>query len=63
MLLGVTNFHTFLEAEALGIGLLLPGHFPSERFAVENMADVIAQRFPDLEVWPSRTERDPLCWV
>ena len=35
MVLGEARFHTCLEAEAAGIGLLLPGHFASERFAVE----------------------------
>ena len=63
MLVGETRFHTCLEAEAAGIGLLLPGHFASERFAVECLADVLAERFPELEIWASRRERDPLRWV
>ena len=63
MLLGETRFHTCLEAEAQGIGLVLPGHFASERFAVQQLADVLARQFPDLEVWASREERDPLRWV
>jgi len=63
MLIGETRFHTCLEAEAAGIALLLPGHFASERFAVECLADVLARQYPELEVWASRRERDPLCWV
>ena len=63
MLIGETRFHTCLEAEAAGIGLLLPGHFASERFALEYLAEVLARQFPELEVWPSREERDPLRWV
>jgi dinuclear metal center YbgI/SA1388 family protein len=63
MLVGETGFHTCLEAEAAGMGLLLSGHFASERFAVECLADVIAERFADLEVWASRKERDPIRWV
>ena len=63
MLVGETQFHTSLEAEATGIGLLLPGHFASERFAVECLADVLGERFPELEIWASRRERDPLRWV
>ena len=39
MVLGETRFHTCLEAEACGLGLILPGHFASERFAVECLAD------------------------
>jgi dinuclear metal center YbgI/SA1388 family protein len=63
MVLGEARFHTCLEAEALGIGLLLPGHYASERFAVEALADVLGRRFPDAEVWSSRAERDPLRWI
>jgi dinuclear metal center YbgI/SA1388 family protein len=63
MVLGEARFHTCLEAESLGIGLLLPGHYASERFAVECLADVLARRFPDVEVWASRAERDPLKWI
>jgi dinuclear metal center YbgI/SA1388 family protein len=63
LLLGEARFHTCLEAEALGMGLLLPGHFASERFAVERLAEVLAGEFPALEVWASRNERDPLRWL
>jgi len=62
MVLGEARFHTCLEAEANGIGLLLPGHFASERFAVERLAEVLGGRFPEVEVWASRSERDPLQW-
>jgi dinuclear metal center YbgI/SA1388 family protein len=60
---GETTFHTCLEAEALDVALLLPGHFASERFAVEKLADRLATQFPDLTVWASREENDPLQWV
>ena len=60
---GETNFHTCLEAEATGVCLLLPGHFASERFAVEQLADVLDQAFSHLTVWAARDEHDPLHWV
>ncbi len=60
---GETSFHTCLEAEATGIALLLPGHYASERFAVEVLADVLAKQFPDIEIWASRNEADPLHWL
>ena len=60
---GETSFHTCLEAEALGIALLLPGHYASERFAVQTLADVLAQQFSKLECWASQDERDPLAWI
>jgi putative NIF3 family GTP cyclohydrolase 1 type 2 len=63
MVLGEARFHTCLEAEAWGIGLLLPGHFASERFAVEQLAGVLTRRFLNVAVWPSRQERDPLRWT
>jgi dinuclear metal center YbgI/SA1388 family protein len=62
LVVGETRFHTCLEAEALGIGLLLPGHFASERFALECLAGVLAENFPNLEIWPSRREKDPIWW-
>ncbi|OHB69414.1 MAG: Nif3-like dinuclear metal center hexameric protein [Planctomycetes bacterium RBG_13_63_9] len=60
---GETGFHTCLEAEACGMGLLLTGHFASERFGVEWLADVLSQRFPELGIWASAEERDPIRWV
>ena len=63
MVLGEARFHTCLEAEAWGIGLLLPGHFASERFAVEELAGLLGRRFPEVQAWASRQERDPLEWI
>jgi dinuclear metal center YbgI/SA1388 family protein len=60
---GETSFHTCLEAEATVIAVLLTGHFASERFAVERLAEVLAQQFPKLTVWPSRCEKNPLQWI
>ncbi|MBA3313169.1 MAG: Nif3-like dinuclear metal center hexameric protein [Planctomycetota bacterium] len=57
---GEARFHAALDARTQGIGLVLLGHYASERFAVEELADVIAAAFPSLTVWPSRDERDPL---
>lgn len=63
LITGETSFHTCLEAEAHGIALLLPGHFASERFAVECLADVLNERFDGVSVWSSRQEHDPLRWI
>jgi dinuclear metal center YbgI/SA1388 family protein len=59
---GETNFHTCLEAEANDVALLLPGHYASERFAVECLAEVLAEQFSQVAVWASRNECDPLKW-
>ena len=60
---GETNFHTCLEADATGVTMLLLGHYASERFAVEQLATILAGQFPDCAVWASRDESDPLRWV
>ena len=57
---GETSFHTCLEAEATSIGLLLVGHFASERFAMETLAQQIAADHAGLDVWASQREADPL---
>ncbi|MBW3597911.1 MAG: Nif3-like dinuclear metal center hexameric protein [Planctomycetes bacterium] len=62
LLTGETSFHTCLEAEAAGVALLLPGHYASERFALEYLAEILAETFPDAHVWASRRESDPLRW-
>ncbi len=59
---GEASFHTCLEAEAEGVALILPGHYASERFAVEQLAEELQSAFPGLDVWASREERDPL-WL
>jgi dinuclear metal center YbgI/SA1388 family protein len=60
---GETSFHTCLEAEANHVALLLTGHYASERFGVERLAEVLAGQFVTLTVWASRLERDPLTWI
>ena len=60
LLTGEARFHRALEADALGIGLIVAGHHATERPGVEDLAERIAGAFPDLTVWPSRAEVDPL---
>lgn len=60
---GEASFHTCLEAEANGVHLLLAGHFASERFAVERLAETLASEFPKVDVWASGQEVDPLRWM
>ena len=44
------------QAEATGVGLILTGHYASERFAVERLADYLAGQLSGVHVWPSRRE-------
>lgn len=57
---GEATFHTCLEAKARGVSLVLLGHFASERFAVEALAELLGSSFDSLEIWASANERDPL---
>ena len=60
---GETRLHTCYEAAGRGIGLILAGHYASERFGVENLAGLLAEKFPVLRIWASREEQDPLVSV
>ena len=57
---GETTFHTCLAAEAQDVVLLLTGHFASERFALERLAEEMDKAFADVQVWASKREKDPL---
>jgi putative NIF3 family GTP cyclohydrolase 1 type 2 len=63
LLTGEARFHRAIEAESLGIGLLTAGHYATERLGIEDLARRIALAFPNLTVWPSQCEHDPLIWV
>jgi dinuclear metal center YbgI/SA1388 family protein len=59
-LTGEVRFHEALASKAANVGLILPGHYATERLAVEELADRLAREFPAAAVWASRRERDPL---
>ena len=63
LLLGEARFHTCLEAQAFGVSLILPGHYASERFAMERLADRIATKFPSIRCWASKREKEPIQMV
>ena len=63
LLTGEARFHACLEARTRGIALVLPGHYPTERPAMENLAERLSQQFPDLTVWASDVEADPVQWA
>lgn len=62
-LTGEIRFHDCLAALTQQIAVLLPGHYPTERPGVEDLAIVLGRKFPALEVWASQKERDPLSCV
>jgi dinuclear metal center YbgI/SA1388 family protein len=60
---GEATFHTVLESRAAGVGMVLMGHYFSERFAVEILAQKIGEHFPAVKVWASEQECDPITSV
>jgi dinuclear metal center YbgI/SA1388 family protein len=60
LLTGEARFHASLEARAAGIGLVLAGHYATERPAMEYLAGVLAREFPGLTARASQAERDPV---
>ena len=63
LLTGELRFHDYLTAQAEGLALLLPGHYATERPGVEELAARLQAKWPELQVWASRQEHDPLHWV
>jgi dinuclear metal center YbgI/SA1388 family protein len=57
---GEVRFHDCLTAEAAGVALVLPGHYATERPAVEALATKLAEAFPTAIVAASQAEQDPL---
>ena len=62
-LTGEATFHDCLKAEALGVGIILTGHYASERFAMERLATVLGEQFPEVNTQPSTSEKDPLSYI
>jgi dinuclear metal center YbgI/SA1388 family protein len=60
LLTGEARFHACFEAVALDIALVLAGHYATERPAIERLAEILQKQFPQLDVWASESETDPL---
>jgi dinuclear metal center YbgI/SA1388 family protein len=60
---GEARFHDCLAAQAQHVALVLPGHYATERVGIEALAEGLQGQFPDVEIWPSRREREPLTLV
>lgn len=62
-LTGEMRFHDYLNAAAQGVALLLPGHYATERCGIEELAECLRGQFPQMHVWASERERDPVQWI
>lgn len=58
-LTGELRFHDALAARTAGLGVLVPGHYATERPGIEELAAKLAADWPSLTVRASRVERDP----
>lgn len=59
-LTGEMGFHECLRCRSLGVGVILTGHYASERFALETLADRLRAGLAGIEVAASQVESDPL---
>jgi dinuclear metal center YbgI/SA1388 family protein len=62
-LTGEVRFHDYLAAQANGLALVLPGHYATERFGIEELAERLHDKFHELQVWQSKSESDPVRWI
>jgi putative NIF3 family GTP cyclohydrolase 1 type 2 len=60
LLTGETRFHGALEVRAAQFPLLLAGHYATERPGMEHLAKLLSAKCPNIEVWCSNVERDPV---
>jgi putative NIF3 family GTP cyclohydrolase 1 type 2 len=54
------RFHDALAARGANVALVLPGHYATERPAVEDLAAKFGTDWPNVTAWASRAERDPV---
>jgi dinuclear metal center YbgI/SA1388 family protein len=62
-LTGEMRFHDLLAARSLGISLVLPGHYATERFGVAALAERLKAAFPGVLAAVSKAETDPVGWA
>lgn len=57
---GEVRFHSALEAQAADVNLIVVGHYESEWPAVEWLAKELGDRIPNLNVFVSKRDKNPL---
>jgi dinuclear metal center YbgI/SA1388 family protein len=62
-LTGELRFHDALTAQADDCAVVVAGHYATERFGIEALAQRLAERFPGVVVSASARETDPLWWA
>jgi dinuclear metal center YbgI/SA1388 family protein len=62
-LTGESRFHEYLAAQTQGIGLVLPGHYATERLGIVALAERLGSSFCGLHVSASQAETDLVKWI
>lgn len=57
---GEASFHDCLKARSAGFGMVLLGHFASEHFAMQRLAERLAAKLPGVACATSVVETDPI---
>ncbi len=60
LLTGEARFHAALEVRDAGFAMIVAGHYATERFAMERLADLLMARCAGISAAASQVERDPL---
>lgn len=56
---GEASHHDALDAQSMGIGLIVAGHYATEFPIVSALADKLQKQFPDVQVLCSQQNKDP----
>lgn len=57
------KYDVFLDARALGIGLIDAGHYPTEQVICPVLADYLRKVFPEVEIFLSAVHKEPFSYV
>lgn len=60
LITGEARFHALLEARTKPIAMIIVGHYASERFACERLAEFLQAEFSNLATHASSVESDPV---
>lgn len=57
---GDIKYHTALDISELGLCVIDAGHFATERIIVDELSRVLADKFSNIAIYPSKVENDPI---
>jgi dinuclear metal center YbgI/SA1388 family protein len=60
---GEMRFHSCVDAHSRNLAVVLPGHYATERFAMETLAARLQKCWPTCAIAASQRESDPVDWT